>query len=494
MKQCARSQAVYELVVGGDPLPRKWDAHVADCEACQRAIGMASAFEEHLRRAALELTLPDLPDMRPTLSSVVQSRWRRTARVLTLAGASALVVLGTAVVLQLAPRAPFGTGGSPGEASPTEPIGASQEPSAEASAPSVSPSPVAERDGTLRRLPGFQVEGASLTAVVVEGSTVVVGGQSCDFEAGAEAGPCHPALWWSTDTEEWTPVDNLLSAGAESIRTIAAGPRGWAAMSAGETPVAWWSPDGRSWHAVEDLRAFEAFADGGPAMSGELCCNARVESIVATAEGFVATGQVTCSTCASRAAVWRSADGERWERVPYVSGFDAGPMRSIAEVDGRLVAVGGHAAWTSDDLGQTWDAWPTAFGGSAADAVVAWQAGFAAVGDADPLEAQDAALWVSATGTEWSLRSSVPNAEMDLLADTGQLVAAGRLLDEASPGIPMAWASADGRVWSSWDLEADGGRPGIGALAVFDGRLLAVGVADVEMAIPTAVIWTTPAP
>ncbi|HSQ36387.1 MAG TPA: hypothetical protein VLS92_00670, partial [Acidimicrobiia bacterium] len=119
------------------------------------------------------------------------------------------------------------------------------------------------------------------------------------------------------------------------------------------------------------------------------------------------------------AVAWTSADGLAWSRVAHdesvFGGVDGQEMWSVAAGGPGLVAVGydesdgdrDAAVWVSAD-GLAWSRVPhdeTVFGGTEEQEMAAVEAsgsGFVAVGDDNSGGNWDAAVWVSPDGLTWS--------------------------------------------------------------------------------------------
>lgn len=187
--------------------------------------------------------------------------------------------------------------------------------------------------------------------------------------------------------------------------------------------------------------------------------------------------------CEGDAAVWTSADGTTWSRVPHdesvFGGTGAQSMLSVTVGGPGLVAVGavgwdsaahkdGDAAvWTSVD-GTTWSRVPhdeAVFGGTGVqtmESVTAGGPGFVAVGEdesrpwpprsssppPDRVSTQSAAIWTSVDGVTWS---RVPHDESLFGGASAESVTAG------GPGLvavgddgqsAVVWTSVDGITWS----------------------------------------------
>ena len=181
------------------------------------------------------------------------------------------------------------------------------------------------------------------------------------------------------------------------------------------------------------------------------------------------------------AAVWTSADGRVWSRVPGESFGRRGDHRieNVTDFGGRLVAVGSEragggtdpAVWHSEDQGATWGRVPFATSGlhergkqGAMQAVVEHDPGLVAVGFQRSQEDFDPAIWTSTDATDWSwvsLPSFVEPGDQRMLAATtlgDQLVVVGAAsgTDDQDAAV---WVESEGR-WSRPERHARrSGRP-----------------------------------
>jgi hypothetical protein len=204
----------------------------------------------------------------------------------------------------------------------------------------------------------------------------------------------------------------------------------------------WTSTDGLTWTRLPDT------AEIRPAGVG-----AFMEAITSGGPGFVAVGGIHGDD--DDAAVWTSADGSTWTRVPDDGTLFGGPgdqsMRAVTAGGPGLVAVGydtstdevGAAVWTSPD-GLSWTRIPSTlevFDGS--DARGMW----GVTADGDGLVAVGAvgngsAIWESADGSVWT---RVPQNDGEFDADGGVIHG----IAHAGPGLVAA-----GQEYLSGDPDA----------------------------------------
>ena len=199
-----------------------------------------------------------------------------------------------------------------------------------------------------------------------------------------------------------------------------------------------------------------------------------MNSVTAGGPGLVAVGSVGTEWDLD-AAVWTSADGLTWSRVPNDEAVFGGPsfqwMSSVTAGGPGLVAVGwtgnkwdedaDAAVWTSGD-GITWSRVPheeSVFGGAEMTGVTAGGPGLVAVGE---VESGGAAVWTSVDGISWS---RVPHdeavfggaEEMSGVTVGGPgLVAVGSAAGRITvhegevdwEPLAAVWTSVDGVTWS----------------------------------------------
>lgn len=131
--------------------------------------------------------------------------------------------------------------------------------------------------------------------------------------------------------------------------------------------------------------------------------------LAAGPRGIVLFGDTCCVV--EEQAVWYSADGETWERVPFEPSSPGAPqLAAAAATAAGFVAVGsesGRAAiWTSND-GRAWTAFGSAEAGLRKGAIgdVAELGGrWLAAGYQDDGDTYDGAFWESIDGVQWQRR------------------------------------------------------------------------------------------
>jgi hypothetical protein len=194
----------------------------------------------------------------------------------------------------------------------------------------------------------------------------------------------------------------------------------------------------------------------------------EMTSVAVGGPGLVAVGHGR-SPYDTDAAVWTSADGVRWTRAPHdesvFGGDDSQVMWSVAVGGPGLVAIGGErsgvhsvaAVWTSAD-GVGWTRVPhdeSVFGGDdfgdfqMMKSVAVGGPGLVAVGSERSGDQTVAAVWTSADGIDWT---RAPHDESVFAGNQGMtsvtvggpgLVAVG-----GGSGDAAVWTSADGVDWS----------------------------------------------
>ena len=174
------------------------------------------------------------------------------------------------------------------------------------------------------------------------------------------------------------------------------------------------------------------------------------------------TGKATGTNRVATAAVWTSADGLAWKRVPQQPALAVGELDRLAAGPAGFLAVGSEydaPAWSAD--GASWMRVDVGTPNAVVSGVAATDTGFVAVGGVETA----AMAWTSPNGRTWQRAtfedSSQLNARLVSVAAQGQrLVALGAVPapgDEAAPqmwtGLAV-WASSDGGT--TWKRVASG--------------------------------------
>ena len=195
----------------------------------------------------------------------------------------------------------------------------------------------------------------------------------------------------------------------------------------------------------------------------------RVGSITAYGDGFVAVG----TEDDARAAVWVSADGTEWRRIPDQPSFSDVPwiwMQAVASNNDQLVAVGKHeadghlraAAWTSTD-GETWTRLDGPFHGDPAhlqqqmEGVITTANGYIAFGwEAENWSGIRAAIWTSEDGTTWTRATICGTIRHGDPGEWGirNIAAVGDRLVAIS-GEGRVHISNNGNIWHTYELDQE---------------------------------------
>ena len=220
----------------------------------------------------------------------------------------------------------------------------------------------------------------------------------------APGGDLDAAVWTSKDGSSWTRLTQAALAGPGDQQIFGATTMddlliavGSSASGEGDLDAAVWVRAAGEWTKVDDGSL------GGPG-------DQQIDAIVANDTELVAVGW-TASGGNADAAVWTSADGSSWDRVPASDVFGgAGDQRmsSVTSVDGTLFAGGsstrdGHdpdgAIWLSAD-GNEWKRAPgeamEGAGGQQISSVVSFASNrLLAAGSQDLAGDEQAAAWVA---------------------------------------------------------------------------------------------------
>ncbi len=340
-------------------------------------------------------------------------------------------------------------------------------------------------------------QGADLRGIAYVGSRYVAVGSY-----GTE-GACCAHAWVSEDGELWTGAPaaggSVAGSDVEILEVAGIDGRGVAVGMGNRGPVVWVSDDGLSW---------------GLPLDTDLPDDGVVTTVTNGGPGFVAGGS----------AIWTSPDGRLWTQSEGVAArlvteagesMYEGLVSDIAAGPDMLVAVGGDgenytpeggsnvwnegaAVWVSAD-GAEWTKLPRLEGRggpgeptcyTTLNAVTYGPAGWVAVGDCVPESAAIvySTAWTSADGIAWHQippgvdAFAEPALLTDIVSSRDGYVAGGWRLDTADQRAAV-WTSPDGIAWTVTELESDSG---ISALTIHDGRIVAVGRADGDIAIWTA--------
>lgn len=253
--------------------------------------------------------------------------------------------------------------------------------------------------------------------IIEGGSGLVAVGTGCGDEYSCESGPL-PTVWTSADGTAWTR--SVVDEAVGTIEDVVATDHGlvgagwYTIFDADEVewvhPAMWLSSDTEEWTRVWE---------GQPVAIEEFPPDANRALALAVGDDglLVAVGSVENGSGVEVAAVWTSTDGRAWEAVDPETptfGSDTGLAVSMVDVASGprgFVAVGNEgavdvAAWRSADG----HSWARVEAGADLDdtsevltAVAAHGSGWLAAGSADPGFAQGPVmLWSSPDGSKWS--------------------------------------------------------------------------------------------
>jgi hypothetical protein len=303
-----------------------------------------------------------------------------------------------------------------------------------------------------------------------------------------------------------TPDETVFGGtGVQRVRGMSSWASGLAAVGEDLTDgdgdgAVWLSPDGASWARV----AHDETLFGGPGAQ-------TIEAAAASKTLLVAVGRDESSGDGS-AAIWTTADGIGWSRVPHDETVFGGPgfqgMETVAVWTGGFVATGTDRSsgaadvvvWLSTD-GLTWSRVPhqEALGGAGNQGIVdviEWAGGLIGVGWEDAGDA-DAAVWISLDGLDWSRvveNEAVfggPGVQVmgSIVEWPGGLLAVGATGSDAG-----VWTSANGVTWTllgAQDALGGGGLQALTGVTVLNDRLVAVGRSDHPADEPDAGVWVS---
>jgi hypothetical protein len=297
-----------------------------------------------------------------------------------------------------------------------------------------------------------------MTSVTAGGPGLVAVG----YDASGSDGHLVAAVWTSLDGGVWSrvPHDEAVFGGPghQWMWSVTAGSPGLVAVGearsddGGSVAAVWTSVDGRVWSRVPHDEA--VFGGRGSQV---------MWSVTAGGPGLVAVGQAQSGVGHGGAAVWTSTDGRVWSRVRHDKAvFGDKTMRSVTAGGPGLVAVGGDwsesgggvaAVWTSAD-GRGWLRVPhdeAVFGGRGNQemwSVTVDGPGLVAVGRDWSGGDLVAAVWTSPDGRVWS---RVPDDEA-VFGGPSDLLPSERSMSSVTAGGPGLVAV--GRDWSGGDLVA----------------------------------------
>jgi hypothetical protein len=286
------------------------------------------------------------------------------------------------------------------------------------------------------------------------------------------------AVWTSPDGRTWSRVEAEPSVFGDTdterdqvITDVVAGPTHLVAVGVDGRPgdfdgAVWLSSDGLAWERVSD----HVFEGAG---------NQAIHAVVHTSDLAVAVGEAEGSP-----AVWVSQDGHSWSRgaidgTPADAGVQPGAIFDVAVGGPGLVAVGSSgqpeypAVWLSAD-GRSWSRLPGAVAGDGSGVeeadthpgrmtlVAAGDPGLMAIAATAQFDWRSFAqpvVWTSSDGFVWQRPEGgfpePPPGSMVALGDViwthdGWLVVGGYEATEpgwGGPGLAAVWVSGDGENW-----------------------------------------------
>ena len=298
----------------------------------------------------------------------------------------------------------------------------------------------------------------------------------------------------STDGQTWSEAGLAVDRQSDTIEGVAAHGDGLVAVGHRTDGKAegrvWVSPDGADW------------AD--PITIGKV----ELTDVLPGVDGLVVVGLAPQRKQRRILTLWRSPDGEAWQRQDIALVGAVVALHEIARSSSGVWLILGDARdgkrtvsrlWRSED-GETWEA----LGLPDAVAVrrllpprdlIATADGFLLSG-APTGKQNSGALWYSPDGLTWELvameRSPISALATGLTGSYAFTFPEATKKGEVSPMVVL-W-SRDGREWCRSEEEAFGRGGVIAATVAPDGRVLAVGGTDLFLPPPPVAWLGVPAP
>ena len=317
-------------------------------------------------------------------------------------------------------------------------------------------------------------------AALPSGEVVAIGNSERRGHAGSKA-----FAWHTSDPTAWTEISLPGRKDTRAVDVVATddGLVGIGNRLAIRGPnqvqrqiLVWRSRDGRAWNRPLRIQA------------------AQAAELLVTDEGLALLGATVEDPRRPAPTLWRSSDGKTFEATPI-----AGPGSSAGHVArspaGTWIVVGermdpdgrraGNVLWRSQD-GRTWDDIALPFADPRRDIRIVgagWTpSGFilAVNGAFLGADGPEGSIWHSPGGTAWD-RVATSGVPFGVVAtgEHGQFVfASGDLggdADESSTAPLIVLSSSDGRTWQEARDESLDGSSVAAAMALPDGRLVAVG-------------------
>lgn len=303
------------------------------------------------------------------------------------------------------------------------------------------------RQGRKRGYSAIQHVVVTSTGLVGMGPTGV---ERCtgEGEGDVECDPVPIAVWRSADGHAWERVALHGSIGRGAVTALATGPLGLLAVGVDQDGVAttWRSTDGLAWTAAT--------------LTGEGFDRARLDDVAALGDGWLMVGSTggrdvpaggVAAPNGSVGAAWTSGDGVAWQPAHVAGAGEQVELRSAFVGADGLSAVG------------------TLTGGN------------------------QAAVWVSPDGTDWSLLLGDDDDAYQRLpvASDGQTVVG---TSQGDAGMLDWWASTDGVTWAPLVSVGEAGTAprwdgGVApdTISLVDGGLVVTGQSG-----PNELIWLAP--
>lgn len=168
----------------------------------------------------------------------------------------------------------------------------------------------------------------------------------------------------------------------------------------------------------------------------------EMRDVASNGDRVVAVGSVLLGryvdSPGDRAAIWLSEDsGNSWRRVPFETDPPVRALSTVVPFESGFL-VGGNGLWMSEH-GETWTpvGLETSFG--YVHKIIPTEVGWLAL--------SDRGVWMSPNGHDWSWVASVP--ELADVADVGDgLVGFGEIFVGDMGSRPAVWQSANGLEWT----------------------------------------------
>jgi hypothetical protein len=299
-------------------------------------------------------------------------------------------------------------------------------------------------------------EGGRMRHAATDGHRIVATGALVDPFGSETSG----ALWVSSDGRTW----EMVTSDGPVPEHVAWTAHGWIgvrntrALEGGRYvdagPQFLRSDDGTTWEVTAEPN------EAGRGNVTDLAVDSAGATAIAVGYEEVVTDEGVLDS--STAVVWRTLDGQAWERAPDQAAFVIGPpsithMFGVTATASSWIALGIAAdsgdydsgAWTSAD-GLTWSRIPARQSPTGRSAmisdVVHTDPGLVAVGTISGEHGSVVAAWVSQDGTDWdavreqpALAEGTPSA---VLADGDVIIVAGARSDAPDHELPVVYITS----------------------------------------------------